>query len=142
MSKIDFQPMPKRFMVYDIPNERFFTIGDAYPKCQISEDERKKFIFSMQDLIALFGEVHYYDSVNDYIVCQSTNLFDKDGEEIFEGSILRGRDDSLSVVQYDGDDGVFRTKSGAVLDDMSCGGDYFEVIGHILSNPELLEEKG
>ena len=47
----------------------------------------------------------------------------------------------MSVVEYDSDEAMFRTRTKNILDDMSCGGDYFELIGHILSNPELMEEK-
>lgn len=75
-------------------------------------------------------------------IVQSTNLFDEDGEEIFEGSIVRDFDESVGVVYYDIEDGEYRAKS--------ADGDSFElaelsrdlkVLGHILSSPELLEEK-
>lgn len=126
-----FKPMPKRFMVWDKRNKAFRTNNN---------DDARVF-----DLAAVIGFYLYESGCGiphtDFDLVQSTNLFDRDGREIFEGSILLEQDDSISVVHYDGDEGMFRTKCGNVLDDMSCGGDYFEVIGHILSNQELLEEK-
>lgn len=139
---IDFQPMPKRFMVWDKNNSQFLEISDAYPKCQLSEKERKSTVFTLQDLTALFSEALYYDCSDDYVVCQSTNLFDEDNEEIFEGSIVRDFDESVGVVYDDLEDGEYRAKS--------ADGDSFEladsshdlkVLGHIFSSPELLEEK-
>lgn len=142
VGNLNFHPMPKRFMVWDKPNGQFLTISDAYPKCQISEGEQKSVVFSLQDLIALFSEVLYYDNRDDYIVCQSTNLFDKDGKEIFEGSIVRDFDDAIGVVYYDLEDGEYRAKStngdSFELAESSCD---LKVLGHILSNPELLEDE-
>ncbi len=139
--KNDFQPMPKRFMVCDKNSSEFLTVRDAYPKCQFSEDEKNKIIFSLQDLIALFSEYLYYDNSDNYVVCQSTNLFDKDDEEIFEGSVVRDFDDAIGVVYYDLEDGGYRAKSANEdsfeLADSSCD---LKVLGHILSNSELLEE--
>lgn len=149
MSKLDFQPMPKRFMVYDIPNEQFLTICDAYPKCRLSEDERKNTIFPMEDLVALFREMLCYDRSNDYIVCQSTNLFDKDGKEIFEGSIVEDTYSGLRWLVFIENSEVMIRRGGAVnhYGYISTGNKKnvevnVKSVGHILSDPELLEEKG
>lgn len=127
--KLNFQPIPKRFMVWDKGNQKFMYF--------IDDDGYERFMVDISELYVLIEEYGY--SYEDVVIIQSTNLFDKDGKEIFEGSILREPDDSISVVQYDGDEGMYRTKCENVLDDMVCGGEYFEVIGHILSNPELVE---
>lgn len=75
------------------------------------------------------------------IICQSTNLFDKDGKEIFEGSIVRDFDDEVGVVYYDSQEGQYWAKfpngDSTAMDSPSI----MKVMGHILSNPELLEEK-
>lgn len=150
---INFQPMPKRFLIWDKNDSRFLTMEDAYPKCQLSDDERDKTIFGMQDLVALFSETLYYDSSNDYVVCQSTNLFDQNGKEIFEGSILeqdltncRANRKYHYLVQsvphwgagwmpvpIDGG----KSWPALVPNTAKC----LKNVGHILSNPELVEEK-
>ena len=134
---INFRPMPKRFMVWD--GNIFLKLQDAYPKIAFQTEKMKKeMVYEVNDLIALseIADMSYFELV------QSTNLFDKDGKEIFEGSIVRDFDDAIGVVYYDLEDGEYRAKI--------ADGDSFElaessydlkVLGHILSNPELLEEK-
>ncbi len=125
--KNNFQPMLKRFMVWDKKNKTFLTT--PMEMWQITLHFRDRY------------HQLYDDNGNSrYTFCQSTNLFDEDGEEIFEGSIVRDFDESVGVVYYDLEDGEYRAKS--------ADGDSFElaessrdlkVLGHILSNPELLE---
>lgn len=82
----------------------------------------------------------------DFILMQSTGLFDKNGVEIFEGDVLRihytsGNDEIIKVVQVIYSDGAFRTNWHAgvfqVLGRNASA--YTEVIGNIYENPELLE---
>jgi len=122
---INFRPLPKRYVVWNEVDLRFMTVGEAYPLYQLSKDEKDSIIFSLQDLIALFNEFLYYDNDGHYIVCQSTNLFDEDGEEIFEGSIVPWNED---------------TSAFSVYHELGPNADMVKVIGHVLSNPELLEE--
>lgn len=81
----------------------------------------------------------YDDNGNSrYIFCQFTNLFDKDGEEIFEGSIIDYDDDSAMlgiVVNVDGQ-WQLKDKNGNLM--FLKGAPHQKVVGHILSNPELL----
>lgn len=128
---INFQPMPKRFMVWDKRVKQWWGSVD---KAIVFNDIVELGIFFSQQVAAGI-------SLKKIVVVQSTNLFDKDGKEIFEGSVLQEPNGSVSVVEYDSDEAMFRTRTKNILDDMSCGGDYFELIGHILSNPELMEEK-
>jgi len=133
VGELNFQPMPKRFMVWDEKGCKFVRGINGH-------------ILNWREIANLVEPtiwdcaVELDEVAERFTIVQSTNLFDKNGKEIFEGSILREPDDSISVVQYDGDEGMYRTKCENVLDDMVCGGEYFEVIGHILSNPELVEE--
>ena len=128
----NFQPMPKRFMVRDKLGGRWLYSFD-------DDDAHEYTIFDITELDEILDENGC--SWDEVIIVQSTNLFDKDGKEIFEGSVLQEPNGSVSVVEYDSDEAMFRTRTKNILDDMSCGGDYFELIGHILSNPELMEEK-
>lgn len=77
------------------------------------------------------------------IICQSTNLFDTRGVEIFEGSIIRDEDEGyFSVVECrDGEYCGVDPYNNEVIDSLSAMKLCSEVIGHILSSPELLEEK-
>lgn len=127
MDKNDFQPMPKRFMVWDKIDREFIIINS-----------RSK-VGTLEGVVREFQYNPYV--LSQCVVVQSTNLFDEDGEEIFEGSVVRDFDDVIGVVYYDMEDGGYRAKSS--------NGDSFElvgsscdmkVLGHIFSNPELLEE--
>lgn len=118
---IDFQPMPKRFMVWDKVDKNF--VDNPSKACAITP----------------FGALI---SQSDMIVCQSTNLFDKDGQEIFEGSIMAWGSDTGVVELYKGK-WTFHVVSGHfdVYHELYPNADMVKAIGHILSNPELLEEK-
>lgn len=158
-----FQPMPKRFMVWDSLARRFYDMW--------AEEGGRKKIFSLWDLEWLLDRF----SDSETVIVQSTNLFDKDGKEIFEGSIVEFTEE----VDFNGDqeirrgvvvseDGIFKVKclgrpfAYNVTDDLTNGNlvraycdvellEYLladalgmdpclEVLGHILSNPELLEQ--
>ena len=77
------------------------------------------------------------------ILMQSTGLFDKNGKEIFENDIVRFHTPQLStigVVEFDKNEACFKVRN-------DFGGHhvtmfhvrYFEVIGCVYQNPELLE---
>ncbi len=129
---IKFQTTPKRFMVWD-------KVGRQFLRRRLPNGVDMVFsIFELPLEIDCLDE----DEKKQFIVCQSTNLFDKDGKEIFEGSVVRDFDDAIGVVYYDREDGEYRAKSSDgdsfELANSSCD---LKVLGHILSNPELLEEK-
>lgn len=88
-----------------------------------------------------------YVFTDDLIIMQSTGLFDKNGNEIFEGDIVRismriGKRTTTSIgtVEFDKFEVCFIIQN-------ELGGHYvtmfhvryFEVIGNIYENPELLE---
>lgn len=133
VGNLNFHPMPKRFMVWDKISKQFRGDGK---------------IFSWQEIACMLcpspldSEEEVQEREQRCELVQSTNLFAKDGKEIFEGSIVRDFDDAIGVVYYDLEDGEYRAKStngdSFELAESSCD---LKVLGHILSNPELLEDE-
>lgn len=159
---INFRPMLKRFMVWGKEENGFLTIRDAYPELQLSRETSERVVFSVQELVALFSETLYYDDCDDYTLCQSTGLFDKDGEEIFEGSIIalgfgigkvkepqfneidsRPQGMPLSIIEYNETTASFQYRWG----DRTCrvkkstASSSFVVVGHILSDPDMIKRR-
>lgn len=99
-------------------------------------------------------------SVDPSTIGQYTGLTDKNGKKIFEGDIVHyiydsGKEngwkvDQNSIIKWDFSgfymDGIFGSNKYACrsgwLENIVCnGGKFFEVIGNIHDNPELLEDK-
>ncbi len=126
---VDFNPMPKRFMVWDKEDDAWLFNGK---------------IFTIQDLVNEFGRVPLIFETCE--VVQSTNLFDKDGKEIFEGSIVEDEfNETLGYVYYESKVCAWRIKFNDSEEDdgwtLENSTNVLKNIGHVLSNPELLEEK-
>lgn len=137
---LNFQPMPKRFMVWDKGLNKFY-----------SGSEGKPYIFDIWSLIEFLNNSQRYPEQLEIV--QSTNLFDKDGKEIFEGSVLEIPDDYEEYGMAAGQKylvyfnaGGFRLRPndeynikrgsrGYWLEDTSD----LKLLGHILSNLELME---
>lgn len=92
--------------------------------------------------------------IQDLSVGQFTGLHDRNGNEIYEGDIIRSFDSQgepiIHVIEYDNNDAKFIViLSGYTKYDFGCGGinqkwiNEFgkEVIGNIHDNPELLKQK-
>ena len=75
-------------------------------------------------------------------VRQYTGMNDSNGEDIYEGDIVRAsdNDDELAVVEWDDEDLRFTVTHGHVVNGL--GEEYYprevEVVGNIYDNPELL----
>lgn len=82
--------------------------------------------------------------LRDVILMQSTRLFDRNGQEIFEGDILGTKDGLLNgVVEYRSDLGMWTNSLIRYnnFERLCSVATSREVIGNIYKNPELLEEK-
>lgn len=137
----NFQPMPKRFMVWDKGLGKFLEhAGEIVYDLPL-----------LTDLLDTFNVVEIHE---DLVIVQSTNLFDEDGREIFEGSIVEANwglhtgstyiDNSLigivknmngvwCIAEGDGDE------EGIPLGELPQEG--LTLRGHILSNPSYWREK-
>lgn len=118
------------------------------PKCRIYCYETQEMIVAndYEELSELFMALNADDSLYSEPM-QSTGLFDKNGNEIFEGDIVRismriGKRTTTSIgtVEFDKFEVCFiiQNKLGGHYVTMFHVR-YFEVIGNIYENPELLE---
>lgn len=146
-----FQPIPKRFMVWDTKEGKFLGCQDwailpTLSSCSatIPYDYPGRKITDLQCV-----DWEDTDMLEDrYLICQSTNLFDKDGKEIFEGSIIETSRGRKFLVEFSERHGLFGVHVPEL--DNTCKAyeslwtvirnEKVRLIGHILSNPELLEE--
>lgn len=135
------QPMPKRFMVWGTKHKKFLTAPMEIWQITLHFRDR-------------YHQLYDDNGNSRYIFCQSTNLFDKNGKEIFEGSIVRraweiaGDDENAPLflvvwsparAEFAFKYGIFHNGAEQVIDKKASKD--VEVIGHILSDPELMETK-
>lgn len=126
-------------------------------------DVHEKKMFTNAQLIIWNGNVYANDNsklnvdnlkgwnIDEKYLMQSTGLFDKNGNEIFEGDIVKyevGQSTYTEEVAYDKNLAGFGVKDakanvvftfGDITEDISLI--FLEVIGNIYENPELLGGK-
>lgn len=77
----------------------------------------------------------------DCILIQCTGLKDKNGELIYEGDIVKDRNNFILQITYRQDKGAFYLENnriaGAIFE-LKCSTNTMEVIGNIYENPELI----
>lgn len=104
-------------------------------------------------------KIHYIDDnrvrfvgFDNVIIMQSTGLFDKNGQEIFEGDVITNGKDVMCMKRHNTLGFYAEQKGkvefiadGAVLEEFEEDAkeiaDSLEIIGNIYENPELLEEE-
>lgn len=106
--------------------------------------------FKDDTLLLSYDEISFDEvPASDFILMQSTGIFDKNGNEIFEGDIVKykiGWNTFTEEVAYDKNFAGFGVRDakadiiftfGEVFEDIDKS--FLEVIGNIYDNPELLE---
>ncbi|HEM2820661.1 YopX family protein [Streptococcus suis] len=76
-----------------------------------------------------------------FILMHSTGLFDVNGKEIFEGDVVHAYSESarlIGVIEYFDNAYCIKTKNG-IYNSLWINAEYYEVIGNIYENPELVE---
>lgn len=79
-----------------------------------------------------------------YVLCQYTDLKDKNGKEIYEGDVVGGTHDYLDEVIWSNERGQWMLDNGINPDDTLWEihrDNDIEIIGNIHENPELMEKK-
>ncbi len=137
---INFQPTPKRFIAWDKHKKDWVT---KFLMPSTSDEDSDDYTCPLTLGVDTKGEKNWLNN-DQLIVCQSTNLFDKDGEEIFEGSIVMYNHNTYFVRQdrYNGMWLLKNVKTGDCSESINGwenGKDErLKLLGHILSSPELL----
>lgn len=139
---INFQPMPKRFRVWDTEEKKFlgdqdWVILPTQPDCGATLTYDSTLLYSADQQVIDWADADLI--TGRYLICQSTNLFDKKGKEIFEGDIVYDETheryapvsyiDGMVVVKIEENEKYYISQH---LNDI-------EVVGNIWQNPELLE---
>ena len=101
--------------------------------------EHKEMIISTGKINSVIEVLEHY--CDDGALMQFTGLTDKNGKDIYEGDIFIHHDHldpkPMCVIEWDKDEVCFQPSIGL----MSESNEWFEVIGNIYENPELLEAK-
>ena len=88
------------------------------------------------------GGLHipYNSNPNNYILMQYTGLKDKNGKEIYEGDIVRNTADKYHYeIKWDNFESAWSLGENGSPIRRYLLSEYWEVIGNIYENPELLQ---
>lgn len=123
------------------------------PKFRAWTEEGKVMYYDVypfeDDALLLSYDEIAFDEVpaSDFILMQSTGLFDMYDKEIFEGDVLKTYDGELAKVVWNKELACWEAEFLSEIVDLSEVADVksnrsdCEVVGNIYENPELLEEE-
>jgi uncharacterized phage protein (TIGR01671 family) len=133
--KIEFRAWDKREKrMGEVTDIRFSK--SQYPCVNVRFKQNGKII----DERYCFGQEDGCDNV---ILMQFTGLYDKNGNEIYEGDIVTGlfnHTDIIGHIVYGSDATFFIKRKGLYGIGLNNAEDWLEVIGNIYENQELLKE--
>ena len=106
-----------------------FRVWDAVKKAM---SEVQAIVYTEEKVYPIyFKEIRRYIPFSEAVLMQSTGLVDKNGQEIFEGDVLRMRSGELLQVKLHR--GMFTPVCFYVSS-------VFDLAGNVFENPELLED--
>lgn len=123
------------------------------PKFRVWTEEGKVMYYDVypfkDDTLLLSYDEISFDEVpaSDFILMQSTGLFDMYDEEIFEGDVLKTYDSELAKVVWNKELACWEAEFLSEIVDLSEVADVksnrsdCEIVGNIYENPELAEEE-
>lgn len=104
--------------------------------------------FKDDTLLLSYDEISFDEvPASDFILMQSTGLFDMYDKEIFEGDVLKTSDGELAKVVWNKELACWEAEFLSEIVDLSEVADAksnrsdCEIVGNIYENPEFLEEK-
>lgn len=118
-------------------------------------DVHEKKMFTNDQLIIWNGNVYANDnsnlnvdnlkgwSIDEKYLMQSTCLFDKNGNEIFDGDIVHAYSEDarlIGVIEYFDNAYCIKDKNG-IYNSLWTNAEQYEIIGNIYENPEFWEEE-
>lgn len=134
-----------KFRIWDKTFKKF--LKDDYESKNVIDRDGNLFMYVLSET---FRDLYFYKLLKNIEISEYTGLKDKNGKEIYVGDILRynfpydGRLRHISPVTY------LETQASFGLKDIYgneiplyriTANNYFEVVGNIYENPELLEGK-
>lgn len=144
-----------KFRAYDKDYERMTYFDDEDYLYQCPFILRLEQVFKKDSNYDDYEDFEYKDVTDKLELMQYTGLKDKNGKEIYEGDIVKihkhsydygFKEDEIGQIKFlDGAFGFYRekTKNEYYFNDLSTENgygelEYYEVIGNIYENPELL----
>ena len=104
--------------------------------------------FKDDTLLLSYDEISFDEvPASDFILMQSTGLFDEYGKEIFDGDILHTPDNELAKVFWNDDlagwfvDFLYEIAELSEVADIQSSRSICAIVGNIYENPELMEEE-
>ncbi|WP_270743519.1 YopX family protein [Streptococcus infantarius] len=132
-----------------IPKFRFFgKVADGEMRMVRAEsiDFENGFVYYSYHDYTVEGDDNVYgDTIGfeDCVLMQSTCLFDKNGNEIFEGDIVHAYSEGarlIGVIEYFDNAYCIKDKNG-IYNSLWTNAEQYEIIGNIYKNPEFWEEE-
>ena len=114
-------------------------MNDRFKFRYVYEDKVYNVVSIDFDHELVFIENGFFEMIRYNNLLQCTGSKDKNGKLIYEGDIVRFYDDTICIIKWDDESGMFCTldTEGQAMIGVPK---YYEVLGNIYENPELAKE--
>lgn len=114
----------------------------VYDKVKKSMNEVEAIVYTENKVYPFYSKVvRRYIPFEESVLMQSTGLFDKNGEEIFEGDVVYAYSEGarlIGVIEYFDNAYCIKDKNG-IYNPLWVNAEHYEVISNIWENGELVE---